>query len=122
MTVRNAQGEPFSKWKPAQKFAHIWDTDGISGPLVREYEFDADRKWRFDFAWPPIKLAVEIDGFGFGHQAPNRIEDNHMKQNAAVLQGWRVFRFTSAGLGSLQKIKDAVAVVVEAMVLPAAPK
>lgn len=28
----------------------------------REYVFHPKRKWRFDFAWPHIKLAVEVEG------------------------------------------------------------
>ena len=30
--------------------------------LEREYKFHKTRKWRFDFAYPDIQLAVEIDG------------------------------------------------------------
>ena len=29
---------------------------------VRELQFHLDRKWRFDFAFVPEKLAVEIEG------------------------------------------------------------
>src|SRR5260364_426939 len=28
----------------------------------REYRFDADRRWKFDFAWPDWKIAVECEG------------------------------------------------------------
>jgi very-short-patch-repair endonuclease len=64
----------------------------------REYRF-CDRKWAFDFAWPAIKLAVEIDGgtasgksrhsFGKGY------EGDCDKLNTAVDLGWRVLRFST---------------------------
>ena len=68
--IRNDAGEPFSKWKPSDKFAWQWKQTGLSNAVPKpEFVFDAQRKWRLDYAWPEIRLAVEIDGFGFGHQA-----------------------------------------------------
>ena len=29
---------------------------------IAEYYFFKGRKWRFDFAWPAVKVAIEIDG------------------------------------------------------------
>lgn len=31
-----------------------------------EYRFDAVRRWRFDFAWPAFRIAMEIEGGSFG--------------------------------------------------------
>lgn len=54
------------------------------------------RDWRFDFAWPELRIALEIEG------APGRgrhtnvagfTEDCH-KYNAAALLGWTVYRVT----------------------------
>lgn len=107
--IRNAKGEPFSKWKPADKFAYVFDAEKIPGAeAANEFAFDETRKWRFDFAWPSQKVAVEIDGFGYGHQAQQNIAAGHEKQNAAIEQGWRVLRFTSRQLGSKQGVSDAV--------------
>jgi len=108
--IRNAKGEPFSKWKPADRFAYVFREEGTGFWIVckPEFRFDADRKWRFDFAWPGEKLAVEIDGFGYGHQAVNRISDNNEKRNAAVEQGWRVLVYDSKYLGSRQRVSEAV--------------
>jgi len=61
----------------------------------REFRFDFYRKWRFDFAWPEIKLAVEIDGglYQMGrHQRPAGFRNDIEKLNAATLAGWRVLR------------------------------
>lgn len=53
-------------------------------------------------------MAVEIDGFGFGHQSiKGRIADNE-KQNIASLMGWTVLRFCTAQISSGDKITDAI--------------
>ena len=38
-----------------------WRHHGIADPQS-EYKFHPMRKWRIDYAWPDIKLAVEIEG------------------------------------------------------------
>jgi very-short-patch-repair endonuclease len=63
----------------------------------REYRFDDKRRWRFDFAFPDKRLAVEIDGGTWvrgRHQRPEGYERDCEKLNAAALAGWRVLRFT----------------------------
>lgn len=116
--VRNAQGKPFSKWKPAEKFEWQLERCGIAKVLSylhKEYEFDEVRKWRFDFAWPAVNLAVEIDGFGYGHQAQQHIAANNEKRNAAVEQEWRVLVYDSRMLGSKAKVEEAVEQVTRLM-------
>lgn len=77
-------------------------------PLKREYQFSKTRQFRFDFAILSLKLAIEIDGFGYGHQSIKGLTNNHTKQNLAIEEGWTVIRFTSAMLGSWKKRKEAV--------------
>lgn len=63
-----------------------------------EHRFDPSRRWRFDFAWLPQKVAVEIDGgtwIGGRHTSGAGYERDCHKLNAAVLAGWRVLRFTT---------------------------
>lgn len=65
---------------------------------VRELQFHLDRKWRFDFAFVPEKLAVEIEGglfVGGGHSRGKGYESNLEKYNQAVLMGWRVLRYST---------------------------
>ena len=59
--------------------------------LTREYQFHPTRKWRFDFAFPSVKLAIEIDGSG--HQRFDRSDKDNEKLNTAAMHGWRVLRF-----------------------------
>lgn len=64
---------------------------------VREYRFAPPRRWRFDFAYPKRKIAVEIEGgawTGGAHTRGKHFESDCEKYNTAVVMGWRVFRFT----------------------------
>jgi very-short-patch-repair endonuclease len=68
-------------------------------PPQFEHRFDDKRKWRFDFAWPRRKIAVEIDGgiwTGGRHTRGLGFSADLEKLNAAVELGWRVYRFTPA--------------------------
>lgn len=96
--------------KPKQQdkadiFAAMWPAD-YPRPQ-REYVFAHPRRWRFDFAWPWLKVAVEVDGgqwSSFGGGRHNTDADRE-KMNTAAAMGWRVLRF------SPKMLKDAGAVI-----------
>lgn len=89
----------------------------------KELQFHPDRKWRFDFACEREKIAVELQGGGWGnvvvcdgcgkkvmrrlkdgqlrpvreggrHQNPKALEGEYEKLNEAQRIGWRVFLFS----------------------------
>lgn len=63
----------------------------------REHRFHPVRKWRFDFAWPDRKVAVECEGAIYmngRHTRGSGFELDCEKYNAAMLLGWRVFKVT----------------------------
>ena len=65
----------------------------------REYRFAPPRRWRFDLAWPALKVAVEVEGgswVGGRHSRPGGFEKDAEKYNEAVIAGWRVLRVTGA--------------------------
>ena len=65
--------------------------------MVREYRFHPVRKWRFDYAVPALKIAVECDGgvWGYGrHNRPQGYIKDMEKFNAAAEAGWVVLKFT----------------------------
>lgn len=95
---------PSRDWKPPKPAAsillsaHLCEVShGFN--VVAEYPFHRTRKWRFDFAIPPLKIAAELDGgiwikgrhtTGKGYQA------DLDKMNHAAALGWLVFRFSTA--------------------------
>ena len=66
-----------------------------------EWRFDAVRKWRFDLAWPDLRIAIEVDGAIWSqgrHTRGGGFLKDMEKLNAATLQGWRVLRTTPDGV------------------------
>lgn len=77
----------------------VWLAQNLDIPEpVTEYAFmppHAPRRWRFDFAWPEQKVAVEIEGLlfkGGRHQRIKGFLADAEKYEAALLQGWTVYR------------------------------
>ena len=64
---------------------------------VKEYRFHDKRKWRFDYAFPNEKIAIEIDGgvWTLGrHNRPKGYIADLEKFNEAAALGWVVLKFT----------------------------
>lgn len=64
---------------------------------VREFRFARPRLYRFDFAWPALGLALELEGgiwIQGGHTRGAAYADDCDKYNLATLNGWRVLRVT----------------------------
>ena len=66
--------------------------------IVKEHRFHPERGWRFDYAIPDLKIAVEVDGAvwtgGRHNRAAGYIADME-KLNTAASMGWLVLRFTT---------------------------
>lgn len=71
--------------------------------VVIEHRFHSVRRWRFDYAIPKIKLAVEYHGnaafvgkFGSsGHGSIKGQTNDCEKINSAIALGWLVLQFTA---------------------------
>ena len=83
---------------------------------VAECRFHPVRRWRFDFAWPDSRVAVECEGGVWTRGRHTRgagYEADCEKYNQAAALGWRVFRCTS---GMLDRAPDEfVEMVKEAL-------
>ena len=85
---------PLKRDRPELEDRFLWQLRGASLPEpVAQFLFDSERKYRFDFAWPGRKLAVEIQGglwVAGGHGGGKRALEDYRKHNEAVRLGWIV--------------------------------
>jgi very-short-patch-repair endonuclease len=66
--------------------------------VVKELRFHPTRRWRFDYAFPSLKVAVEVDGAvwsGGRHINPAGYINDMEKLNNAASMGWLVLRITT---------------------------
>tara|TARA_R100000656_G_scaffold8864_2_gene9801 strand:- start:1275 stop:1619 length:345 start_codon:yes stop_codon:yes gene_type:complete len=80
---------------------------GIPAP-EEEYKFLEHRRFRFDFAWPQVSIAVEIEGGTWvagRHSRGKGFESDCNKYNFATRDGWKVYRFTTNMVESREGIK-----------------
>lgn len=64
---------------------------------VREYRFHATRRFRFDFAVPSRRLAIELEGGGWTngrHTRGKGFQNDLLKYQLAFSLRWHVVRFS----------------------------
>lgn len=70
----------------------------------KEFKFCKDRNWRFDYAYPEKKLAIECDGGVWSNHSRHTRGSGYIKDlekfNAAAILGWRILKYTPDQLGS----------------------
>lgn len=69
----------------------------------REVRFHDSRRWRFDFAYTEIMLAIEVEGGVWNkgrHTRPVGFEADCEKYNEAAVDGWSVLRVTGKMINS----------------------
>lgn len=79
--------------------------------LQEELQWRKDRKFRFDFAIPALKTAIEYEGIVTGKSRhttlPGYTRDAE-KYNLAALDGWKVLRFTALNYKQLLETLNLV--------------
>jgi very-short-patch-repair endonuclease len=68
--------------------------------------------YRVDFGFPAPRVALEVDGMAF-HIGADEFQIDRERQNAIVLAGWQVLRFTWL---DLTEYPERVAAVVRAAI------
>jgi len=95
-----------------QKFARLWaEIDGP--PLISEYKFHDERKWRLDYAHLLTYTAIEIEGGIWAqgrHTRGSGFQDDCIKYGEAAFLGWTVFRLTDSliTMQYLERIKGKI--------------
>ena len=92
---------------PEFRLQRLLRSVGLPEP-VTEFRFDPIRRWRFDYAWPDLMFALEVEGgiwTGGRHTRGAGYNADMEKYNAAALAGWRVLRTTPKELVSTKTIE-----------------
>ena len=88
-----------------EAFLRLWSTldatRGLPAP-TREFQFSPKRRFRFDFAWPPLNVGVELHGGMWqrkksrgGHNTAKGVQRDCEKHRLATIEGWAVLAYTS---------------------------
>lgn len=112
--------------EPERALLTLLRYEGIVEPRT-EYPFHETRKWRFDFAWPIMRVACEVEGGTYPmkqpdgsirpgrHSHPATFERDAEKYNEAAILGWTVLRVTphmiedGRAVATIKRALDAVA-------------
>ena len=90
-----------------------WVLPLLDAQPEQQYRFHPTRRWRFDYAFPSVKLAVEVDG---GQWSPrggrHNTDGDREKLNAAAVLGWRILRYS----GTMLNAPDTVAAEITAAI------
>jgi hypothetical protein len=108
--------------KPERELADALRAAGVS-PWVEELRFHKSRRWKFDFAWPHLRIAAEVEGgifIGGRHSRAAGFIADCEKYNAATLDGWSVYRFPVAR--RREWLKDAVDTLAMAVLIKEGPR
>ena len=97
-------------------FARAWAISGNGLEFREQFFFDITRQYRFDFAWPALRVAVEIHGGEFSggrHGRGTGLKSDCEKMRAAQLLGWIVLPFVGTDLD--KRPVQCVAQVIQAL-------
>jgi very-short-patch-repair endonuclease len=93
------------------QFELAWRIYGNGVQPEREYQFakDIGRKFRFDFAFPAQRLAIECDGGQYAYRGGRHATDaDREKLNIAACLHWRVLRFSGSMLRDPKHVCEVV--------------
>lgn len=97
MTRPDANQAALAMSDPERAFMTYWRVLGGDRPEpLYNYKFDAARGWLLDFAWPELRVAVEIHGGTHNrgrHVRPVGFANDREKMNAAQIAGWIVLEY-----------------------------
>jgi len=96
---------------------------GLPAP-EREYAFHPTRKWRFDFAFPRLMIAIEAEGgtwTGGRHTRGAGFAKDSQKYNEAAIAGWCVLRFPAAQIKSGEALTTIERAIAARYATPAEP-
>lgn len=112
--------KPKRKRGPIRIFSDAVDTftmlvtSQVKVVIRKEYRFNMERKWRFDYAIPDHMIAIEVEGGAFTggrHTRGAGFVADMEKYSDAAARGWRLIRVTPDKLlttNTIELIKTAI--------------
>lgn len=83
----------------------VFKNEGIIDDYVEELQFHESRKFRFDWAIPSLKIAIEYEGL-FSEKSRHTTIDGFStdceKYNLAIINGWKILRYTAINYKNLE--------------------
>ncbi len=76
-----------------QRFLQLIRNEGFPAPVPQHEIRTPSGTFRVDFAFPDLMVVVELDGQRW-HSDAEAFQRDRRRQNALVLEGWEVLRFT----------------------------
>ena len=89
-----------------KKILWVFHREGTIPEYVEELQFHHTRKFRFDWAIPSLKIAIEYEGLfskKSGHTTVTGYTKDCDKYNLALLNGWKVLRYTAKNYENLSQ-------------------
>lgn len=84
----------------------VMKKEGTIENYVEELVFDSIRRFRFDWAIPDLKIAIEYEGIfskKSRHTTISGYTEDCEKYNLAIANGWKVLRYTAKNYTNLEK-------------------
>ncbi|MGE0227776.1 MAG: endonuclease domain-containing protein [Dehalococcoidia bacterium] len=94
-------------------------SDRVRFAFVRQHQYVPGRRFKADFAFPELRLLIEVQGgvyTGQAHGSVSGVLRDNERLNLATLHGWSVLRFTPDDVASgaaLTAIEDYLEAVEE---------
>ena len=80
----------------SQQIEQRMNEAGLPDP-EKEFRFHPERQWRFDFCWPGLMVALEVEGGTWAkgrHTRGKGYASDCEKYSEAAILGWMVIRVT----------------------------
>jgi len=98
--------------KPEAMLAQAILNQNYPYPVYTQYVINNDYRYRVDFAFPTLQIAIEADGRTW-HASPDSINRDKQRDMILASQGWIVLRFTEEEI--YERIDDVISVINQAI-------